>query len=218
MGNLADMTYLRGAWDEALTFAEGAIVGEPHYMQQVGFSIRADIRMARGDERGAAEDADVVLEQARAIRDPQALDPALVLAAEVAHRTGDQAAAHALMDELGAPERIAGSFVVRAALLSHDLQREPFLPARPTGGFGIPWAEAAAAIGAGELVRAAEILAGTGARQLEADVWLRAARAAAADGRHALAAAQVAPALAFYREVDASVYVRAAEALLAAAS
>ncbi len=218
MGNLADMTYLRGAWDEALVFAEGAIVGEPHYMQQVGFSIRAGIRMARGDERGAADDADVVLERARSIRDPQALDPALVLAAEIAHRNGDQAAAHALMDELGAPERTAGSFVVRAALVCHDLHREPFLPARPNGDFGTPWAEAAAAIGAGELVRAAEILARTGARQLEADVWLRAARTAAAAGRHALAAAQLASALAFYREVGARAYVREAEALLAAAS
>ena len=218
MGNLADMTYLRGAWDEALAFAEGAIVGESHYMAQVGFGVRADIRMARGDDRGAAEDAGIVLERARAIRDPQALDPALVLAAEIAHRYGDQATAHALMDELGAPERTAGSFVVRAALVCHDLQREPFLPARLSGDSVTPWAEAAAAIGAGELGRAAEILARIGARTLEADVWLRAARTAAAYGRHAEAAGRLASALAFYREVGASAYVREAEALLAAAS
>ncbi len=217
MGNLADMTYLTGAWDEALTFAEGAIAGEPHYMQQVGYGTRAEIRMARGDDRGAAEDAGIGLERARAIRDPQALDPALVLTAHVAGRSGDQVAAHALMDELGAPTR-AASFVVRAALVCHDLHRAPFLPAGPSDDAATPWAEAAVAIGSGELVRAAEILARIGARTLEADVWLRAARSAAADGRHAEAAAQLASALAFYREVGASAYVREGEALLAAAS
>ncbi len=216
-GNLAEITYLSGAWDEALAFAESVITGETHYMQQVGFGVRAEIRMAQGDDQGAGKDVVVSLQKARAIRDPQALDPALVLAARAAYRNGDPTAAHALIDELSAPER-AGSFLVRAALVCHDLSRELLLPARAHGVSVTPWAEVSTAIAAGELVRAAEILGRRGARALEADVWLRAARATAGEGRHAEAAAQLAPALAFYREVSATALVREAEALLAEAS
>ncbi len=204
-GNLAEMTYLTGAWDEALALAESVIVGAAHYMQQLAFDVRGEIRMARGDDRGAAEDVDIALQQARAIRDPQALDPALVRAAQVAQRSGDEARAHALIDELGASERALGSIVVRAALVCHDLGRGPLLPDGADVGSGTPWTEVSTAIAARELERAAEILARIGARTLEADVWLRAARAAAADGRRAEAAAQLASALAFYREVGATV-------------
>ena len=218
LGNLAEVTYLSGAWDEALAFAESVIVGEAHYQQQVGFGVRAEIRMARGDDRGAAEDVEIVLQQAKAIRDPQALDPALVVAARLALRNGVEDAAHALMDELGAPERAIGSFVVRAALVCRDLDRGPFRPAGADGNSETPWTGVSTAIASGELVRAAEILARIGARTYEADVWLRAARAAAGAGRRAEASAQLAPALAFYREVGASAYVREAEALLAEAS
>jgi hypothetical protein len=85
-------------------------------------------------------------------------------------------------------------------------------------GSGTPWTEVSTAIAAGEFERAAEILARFGARTLEADVWLRAARAGAADRRRVETAARLAPALAFYREVGASSFVREAEALLAEAS
>jgi hypothetical protein len=187
-------------------------------MQQVGFSIRAEIRMARGDGRGAAEDMDAVLEQARAIRDPQALDPALVLAAHVAHRNGDEAAAHALIDELGSPERAAGTWVVSAALLHRDLARET--PTSRVEGDAVrtPWREAAAAIGEGDLVRAATILEGTGARALEAAVRLRAARRYAEEGRVVEAEAQLEQARAFWRTVGAIAYQREADEVLAQAS
>ena len=115
------------------------IAGETHYMQQVGFGVRAEIRMAQGDDRGAGKDVVVSLQKARAILDPQALDPALMLAARAAYRNGDPTAAHALMDELSAPER-AGSFLVRAALVCHDLSRELLLPARAHGVSVTPWA------------------------------------------------------------------------------
>jgi tetratricopeptide (TPR) repeat protein len=218
LGNLADMTFLAGAWDEALTLSERVIVGEAHYMQQVGFSVRADIRMARGDRRGAAEDVALVLQHARAIRDPQVLDPALVQAAHVAHRNGEGAAAHALIDELGSPERAAGTWVVAAALLHHDLGREMGALVGRRDVAGTPWSQAALAVANGDLLGAADILKGTGARTLEAAARLRAAQAYASGGRRTEAAEQFALALAFYREVGASAYVLEAEALLAAAS
>ena len=218
LGNLADMAYLAGRWDEALTLAEQVIAGEPHYMLQVGLSVRAEIRMARGDRAGAAEDTEWALQRARAIRDPQALDPALVIAAEVAYRNGDVVAASKLLDELGSPERTAGTWVVIAALLQHELGRRATVAVGQGDGLRTPWSEAALAIGDGDLARAADIVERTGARTLEAAVRLRAAQKYAGEGRRAEAAEQLAPALAFYREVGASAYVREAEALLAAAS
>jgi predicted ATPase/class 3 adenylate cyclase len=218
LGNLAYMTHLTGAWDEALTFAERVIVGEPHYQQQIGFSVRAELRMARGDSRGAVEDTDAVLQQARAIRDPQTLDPALVLAAHVAHRNGDEAAAQALIDELGSPERAAGTWVVSAALLYRDLERETAMPRVEGDAIRTPWSEAAAAIAEDDLAHAATILERTGARTLEAAVRLRAARRYAEEGRVAEAEAQLEQARAFWRTVGAIAYQREADEVIARAS
>jgi hypothetical protein len=218
VGNLADMTYVRGAWAEAHALAERVIAGEPHYTQQMGITVRAEIRMARGDGAGAAEDMEAVLHDARAIRDPQALDPALVTSAEVACRNGDPAAANALLDELGSPERAAGTWVVTAALLEHDLGRPSTIAVEQGDTLRTPWHEAALAIVERDFTRAAEILERTGARTLVAAVRLRGAQAYVAEGRRAEAAEQLAPALAFYREVGATAYVREAEALLAEAS
>jgi hypothetical protein len=92
------------------------------------------------------------------------------------------------------------------------------LPGQAGSAVRTPWSEAASAIVGGDLVQAATILEGTGARTLVAAVRLRAARVAAAEGRRAEAADQLAAALAFYHEVGATAYVHEAEALLAAAS
>jgi len=217
LGNLADMTFLAGRWDEALAIAEEEIAGEPHYMQQVARSVRAKIRLARGDRAGAVSDMEAALREARAIRDPQALDPALVNAAEVAHAGGDLVSAGALLDELGTPSRAAGSRVVPWALLLRALGRAaPDLEAGATAP--TPWSQAALAIGAGDLTLAAEIVERTGARTFVAAVRLRAAEKCVAEGRRAEAAEHLAATLSFYGEVGASAYVREAEKLLAAAS
>jgi class 3 adenylate cyclase/tetratricopeptide (TPR) repeat protein len=216
LGNLADSVYLIGRWDEALSLAEREIADVPHYMQQVAYCIRADIRRARGDLAGAAADVEIALRDARAIRDPQALDPALVLAAQVASQRGHHDVASAFLDEVGS-DRAAGSWVVSAALVCHDLERS-LRVLRPDGSRRTPWADAARAIVAGDLADAADVLTATGALTLEAAVRLRAARSYADGGRHAEAAAQLTPALAFYRDVGANAYVRQAEAMLAEAS
>jgi hypothetical protein len=216
LGNLAEMTYLAGRWDEALTLADEEIASDHHYLQHVSFGIRAAIRLARGDAEGARSDADASLRDARAIRDPQALHPALVTRAEVACRTGDRVAASRLLEELGTPDREAGSWIVRAALLCDDLGLEVAFASdavAPT-----PWREAALAIANGDFERAADLLEPTGARTFEAAVQLRAVRKQAGAGRRPTAEAGLARALAFYREVGAGAYVREAEALLPAAS
>jgi class 3 adenylate cyclase/tetratricopeptide (TPR) repeat protein len=217
LGNLAEITYLAGKWDETLTLADDEVAGDHHYMQHMAHEVRAAIRLSRGETEGALTDADACLVAARRIRDPQALRPALVTSAEVAYRTGDAAAAIRLLDELGAvPKRESGSWIVRAALLAHDLGRELVVPVDQAAPLG--WRNAALAIASGDLERAADLLEPTGARTLEAAARLRAATKQAAEGRRPSAEAQLGRALSFYREVGASAYVREAEALLPAAS
>ncbi len=218
LGNLADETYLTGRWDEALALADQEIASDPHYQQQVAFQVRAAIRLARGDAVGALADADASLRDARAIRDPQALHPALVTTAEIAFRTGDHVTAESLLDELDASERATGTTIVRSTLLRRHLGRVPVRTGAEDEPPRTPWSHAARAIAAGELVQAAEILEGTGARTFVAAVRLRAAQEAAADGRRQAAAQLLAPALAFFSEVGASAYVLEAETLLPAAS
>jgi class 3 adenylate cyclase/predicted ATPase len=217
LGNLAELAYLVGAWGEALELVEGELASEKHYMQATARSVRALIRIARGDAAGAAEDVEQFLRAAREIGDPQTVDPALVDAAWVAYRRNELASANALLDEFGATMGRFGTRVVPAAVLAHDLGRPPLLSKRQQGPT-TPWRDAALAVGNGDLPGAADILERTGARTLEAAVRLRAARSAADEGRRADAARQLAPALAFYREVGASAYTAEAEALLPAAS
>ena len=218
LGNLAEDSYLLGEWDEALALADQEIAGDQHYMQQVAFQIRALIRLSRGDLEGAWADAEASLHDARAIRDPQALSPALATAAEAAYRMGDPTKAIQLLDELDSARPSGGTWLVRAALVVHDLGRAVDVVARGGERARTLWGDTALAIARGELARAAELLEPTGARALEAAVRLRAAKAAVVEGGRPGAEAHLASALAFYREVGASAYVREAEALLAQAS
>jgi tetratricopeptide (TPR) repeat protein len=214
--NLGEILYYAGRWDEALDLAEHDIASGPHYVRQVSYGVRAEIRLGRGDAAGATADAEAALSEARSIRDPQALLPSLVTAAIVAHATGDISRAHSLLDEFGTPDRGVGAWVVQAALLSSELGRDVRFGSGPADAIPTPWREAARAIGDGDLPRTIEILEPTGARTFVAAVQLHAAHDV---GRRAVAAAQyLIPALAFYRVVGASAYVREAEALLAEAS
>ena len=100
-GNLAETTFHLGLWEEALELAEGEIGDpEPHYQQQLCRNVRAWIRLARDDVRGARDDVDLALRDARQIRDPQALVPALTASAFFAAATGETARANQAIDEL----------------------------------------------------------------------------------------------------------------------
>jgi len=227
VGNLAESSLHLGLWDEAMALAEGEIADpSPHYMQQLCRIVRAHIRLARGDIPGAIEDVERAAEEARAIRDPQALVPALTTRAFCAVRTGDVAGGAAALDELasavgelGPAAGLAGSWVVELAFSLLELGRESELSAgKHQLGPQTPWREAAAALGRGELVPAADMMREIGSLTFEAHARLRAARQLSADGRRAEAAEQLGLALSFYRGVDASAALREGEALLAAAS
>src|SRR5207244_815644 len=80
------------------------------------------------------------------------------------------------------------------------------------------WHQVAAAVARGELVEAADRLAGFGAGTYEAYVRLRAAERLLGEGRRVEGDAELARALAFYRSVGASLYLPRAEALVAASA
>ena len=168
------------------------------------------------------EELETGLAQARQIRDPQALWPALAGIAFARARSGDRALAGAALDELetlrsAQPEAGRGGELVALAALAHLLLDREY-EARKKHGSGSPWDEADAAIAERDLAAAAETFARIGARTYEAHVRLCLAEQLLADGRRAEAASiELGRALAFFREVGATALTREAEALLPAA-
>ena len=224
--NLADSAFQGGLWDESLELAGQVIEqSEANYLTSASLLDRALIRLARGDAGGARSDAELCADLARQVRDPQALMPALAGFAFCAASTGDVGAARAALSELLAEENALGEdrrqkspAVVLAAFALLELGMESEFRSAPAGpGKPTPWFEAAAAIGDGDVVRAADILQSFGAVAFEAHARLRAAQRLARDGRRAEAADQLARALAFYRSVGAAGAIREAEELLPAA-
>jgi class 3 adenylate cyclase/tetratricopeptide (TPR) repeat protein len=224
-GNLVECLFHVGRWDEALIFADREIENpERHYLQPMCREIRALIRLARGDVSAANEDIAISAEQSRTIRDPQALFPALAGLAYLRARAGDVPGALEALRELTEADAAleypfsTGPPTMILALALLELGREGELWSVHRLGATTPWGEAAAAIGRGELVGAADRLGSFGAKAFEADVRLQAARRFHAEGRRHEAEEQLAPALGFYTSVDAVAAVRQGEALLAAAS
>ena len=101
----ATYMYYDGAWDEALTQIAGLIAdieqgGLTSFMESANLSVRARIRLARGDAAGAVEDAERSLAIARIAKNPQLLHPALAGLAAVRAEIGNLEEASMLVDEL----------------------------------------------------------------------------------------------------------------------
>jgi tetratricopeptide (TPR) repeat protein len=224
-GNLADSSFLLGNWEEALRLAELELADpEPNYLQAQCRNVRGYVRQANGEVASALDDMETALRDARAIRDPQALVPALSFLALVRASAGDAEGATAALAELAVTSRALealpnGAWVVVAAFALLELGREAEL-LESVDELGPPtsWREAALAVARADLVGAADLLHELGAATYEAHARLRAARRLAEVGRRAEASTQLAGALAFYRAVGATAATREGEALLAAAS
>ena len=71
-GVLCDQQYRDGNWDEAVEVCDAFLArvdaGDPHYMTAQAACVRAQIRVARGDDAGAVADIDRALEHVRDIR------------------------------------------------------------------------------------------------------------------------------------------------------
>jgi class 3 adenylate cyclase/tetratricopeptide (TPR) repeat protein len=219
--------YEFGLWDEALAGLDAFLgeveAGSPHYLAGECYTLRATLRMARGDVESALADAESGLALSRRAKDPQILLDSLARAANVLHETGDHERAVLLADEFlgainvgeglgfGSVALLTLSWTLTAAGRGEEL-------AAAVAGEVAPWAYAAVAFGRGDLVGAAEICAGIEALAQEAYCRLTAARALVEQGRRAEADEQLQRALGFYRSVGAARYVREGESLLAASA
>jgi hypothetical protein len=206
------------ALDEADAFVAECSAGSPHYLEPVVLSMRALIRLARGDAAEAAGDALRAEELARERKDPQMVLPALGvllrLESELARLENAAALAAELLRQPAAhsdhPPALELAWTAERLQIA-DAVRE-WLDAIL---YRSAWSDAARAILDDDLERAAELFVQIGSLPDEARARLRAAERLVADGRRAEADVQLDKALAFYRSVGATRYIREGEALLA---
>jgi len=218
-------TFLVGRWDECLVLADDFIsaseAGSPHYMESAARGERAAILLARDADHEAVAEARASVQLARRTRDPQAVEPVYGMAATVLYQAGETHEAEGLIGELldsWTPRPRYLELVHRALWCVVDLGHGERLASLLDGALDSPWTDAARAALSGDLVTAAEIHAGIGARPHEAAARLRATKHFIESGRRADADEQLQRALAFYRSVGATRYIREGEAMLAAAS
>jgi len=218
LGIAAAEAYLYGRWTEALETTNRFLDGQPHYLESLCHAIRALVRLGRDDLSGASEDSTRALADARRTKDFQVLVPCLYARAHVAFAEGlrDEAVAHAV--ELGAVgDGLAhnlgsGVTLPEIAWTLHDAGLHAELESALRSMSPTPWVEVAQAIGAGDAVRAAQVLERIGALTAEAYTRLRAAESLPRNE----AAVHLAKVLDFYRRAGATRYVAQAESLLGA--
>lgn len=216
--------YWQGRWPDALAQADAFIAaseaGEAHYMDPVCRYIRGAISLAQGHTQAALADGRRATELARAIKDPQALNPAIAFEAHVELAVGNFEAANVLADELLAvwvdeglgplSESVDGAWGLTGLGRTDELEAAIRRCRAPT-----PWHEAAASVAAGDAARAADIYAEIGSVPDEAHARLRAAEQLVQEGRRADADAQLKLALPIFTRLGASAWRAEGESLLA---
>ncbi len=212
--------YWAGRWDEALRVADDFIAdaeqGSRHYGEILCHEIRAEIRLAAGDRKGALEDAAWSLESARQTGHPQSLYPALATEARALLDSGETRQAGQLVDELLAlwtsePKLPPSFWLADLVVVLEALGREREIEAFADGtGARTRWLDAALAF-VRDPRSAAQLYAEIGSRPDEAFAHLRA-------GEREQAEAELTQALDFYRSVDATAFTRRAEQALASVS
>jgi class 3 adenylate cyclase/tetratricopeptide (TPR) repeat protein len=217
--------YQQGRWDEAVDTANAflAKAGDQHYQSGSAYAFRGLVRVGRGDDAGAAEDADRAVDLARRVGDPQAHLPVIAMGGVIFWSTGEAVRAEELLDELlreldRLPQiGFAGIELHGVAWVARQFSREAEVEARAAReSFQSPWVRAGRAVAAGDMDGAVAIFAEVGAPAQEAFYRLQAAERLVAEGRRAEADRHLRPALAFYRAVGAARFVREGETLLAA--
>jgi tetratricopeptide (TPR) repeat protein len=228
-GEAAYPLYYSGDWDEALQILDELIEEfreHPFWMEMPCRGLRGQIRLARGDDAGAREDAERALELSRAAKDPQVVFPSLSLCARIVASADPERASGFIAEILkewearGWPSASEMTWMTDVAIVVSQAGRQTeFLdtvaraPAHPS-----VWRRAAVAYASGDLAGAARIYAEIGSGPDQAYARLRAADVYLRDGRRAEADVELQEALAFWRKAGATAYRREGEALLAAAS
>jgi class 3 adenylate cyclase/tetratricopeptide (TPR) repeat protein len=226
-GNIAMCDYQLGAWDEALEMIDAfdAAPAGARYQRDRLVSVRAWILAARDrGEEGLAQLREAVTDFSRNAVDLQGVWPDLTSYARLALRLGRRAEADTVLEQLveGLAANESGGepgWQVELVLALCDADREGqarVVVARLAPGGA---REICDAILAGDSVRAADLVAGSGDGDLcfAAELRLRGARNLAAAGRLAEAEAQLELAREFWRSVGATAHLREADELLAAA-
>jgi class 3 adenylate cyclase/tetratricopeptide (TPR) repeat protein len=214
-GALSDHHFRLGQWEEAAELAGRVIElvesGTPSYAVFQPYIVRAELRLARGDDRGALSDAERAEDAARTVGGPQALSFVRSATPHVFSLTmGDEAGSRvrAFLSEFG--ERPLGFCMINLPRLAFAALRVGLenkllgvVEAQPEG----QWSNAVRAIVSGDLGDAAERLKQIGSKTDEAEARL-----------HSGKREQVELALEFYRSVGATRFIREAEGLLAASA
>jgi class 3 adenylate cyclase/tetratricopeptide (TPR) repeat protein len=211
--------YWQGRWAEALAqseaFIETAEAGAPHYMDSICRYVRGAIRLARGDVEAAGADARRGTELARAVKDPQALYPAIAFEGRAALAAGNLEAANAVADEL---VEVWGENGVNPQLESVDgawlfvgLGRAEELVEAIERAVQTLWHNAALKIASGDAAGAAEVYAEIGSVPDEAYARLRAAEAL----HETAAEEQLRLALPVFAQLGATAWQAEADSLLA---
>ena len=225
----AGWAYLEGRWDDATAAADELIAAsegeKPHYSDPQVLTLRAWIRMARGDSEGADSDTQRAVALARS-SDLQAQAASYSVRASVLWATGRVDEANELVAELAEMgSRMVAALntpfpsLVDVAWAFRNLGRErEFAEAVVEQDvIGGPWNEAARAIGEGELVRAADVLDGMGHTAAAAFARLRAGGQLAESENVEAAEEELARAEAFYRRAGATAFLAEGQGLAAAA-
>jgi predicted ATPase len=209
--------YLRGDWDQARESAARFIdaPGPAAYMDVTVRAVLASTAAARGDQAAAGVHADAMIARARAIGDPQALQPALGMFAWFAHQAGDDAGARTFASEFIRglssevstfdPDTIEGAMAADALGLAAELRAAL---ARVVGTN--PWIEAATHLLDGRFEAAGDLLHDRQAYPQAALVRLVEAE------RQGRETPRLGDAVAFYESVGASAYLARAGRLVQA--
>jgi DNA-binding SARP family transcriptional activator/class 3 adenylate cyclase len=221
--------YWQGRWEEALRGAEDLIPDAKadawQLVEQSCRLVRGKIALARGDLAGALRDAEYAAELAERIREVHGRISALtfqaaaLLAAGRVEDAGERASE--VLASL-ADQKLPLVAQVWSGELAHVL-RALGRPAELTDLAATVvtptlWLQAATAIAAGHLERAAELYTEIGSLPDAAFARLRAAEQLLAAGRGPEATTQLEQARSFYRQVAARAYLREADGLATASA
>jgi class 3 adenylate cyclase/tetratricopeptide (TPR) repeat protein len=225
-GEWAVDLYHAGAWDESCALIDEVVEADaPWWFDPEALRVRVLIRLARGENAEAEEDARVALEQARAGADPQVLYPPIVVTALVSATVGDRARASVFVDELlglwhaNLKRHPRASWIVELARVLGILDRHAeFATALEQVPRSTEWVEAARDLAAGTPELAVDRFRKIASRPCEALARMQAGETLAAAGHRADADVHLRSAAAFWQSVGAKAYLRETEALLAAAS
>jgi class 3 adenylate cyclase len=213
---------LSGDWIGALRDGReflAALGDERHYLVPIVLIVSSHVLAAQGDLPGAHADSQRALELAREIKDPQALDSALLFRAGPLLLDGRRREAEALVDELLAASSPLGWYFFKdLPWIMLDLGREAEYVERAKSSPETLWLEAGMAVGRRDFAAAAAIYERIGAKGCEAVAHLHAAEDAAGAGRRSEADAGLTKAQPFFEAQGAKLYLRRCDALLAAAS